>query len=584
MNIKNYHDKLSSKTRIKKNLAEEVFDTQKIDFRSTYYNVFKLSNFGKQLQQVAKKIQVGQECSFLFSSETHMMAINVKHKAKRAQAYYVIKFYDPSKTTAHKRIVCSNLASVGRINILDFLTKQEKEGYFSTCKSAILSSIKQREPGEQAIIKVQESQSLRIKLLFSLFYGWSELVTQYAQEIINLRNKDSKQKVRLLAARGKDSVPGLYFAMEEGHTDAIKAYTSIISNSDIGLKEKISLLKAKWTDFTGLGIAMNKGHMDTVKAFITTVVESNINVQEKKILLGPLLEGVSPKYENDTRKVVKVVIRSSKLSNKQQTELLQTLVSVVQQSPAHCIQKNTIHITTNNYFNQIPTPPFSYIPCLPPMPSMNPNGFSASSPYLPSGVDSRNMNSSKPSFEPARIHGGDNPALSPPRINTPMFPSHNGQSRLPGNASYLPNSVGFRNVKNSQLSFWPAARIHGGGHPASLPPRINTTMLPSHNGQNRFLGIVPYLPNKVDFRNVKNSQPSFWPVAPILGGSNQAFLSPGTNTPMLPAHNAQNRLPGRVINKKRHRNSSLFFSNNATNQQRLKKQKTKPPVEQYLVL
>lgn len=147
-------------------LKNNVHDTSKIRFRSAYYNLFSLNNFGLQLRTIAENVGEGEECSLLFESENHAMAISIRHKDNGT---YVVKFYDPNATNMHFRALCRDLDAIATLSIDDFIGPERKKRYFPSSNSGILYSL---ESSESTILLIDESVSLKDKAVNFFVYNW----------------------------------------------------------------------------------------------------------------------------------------------------------------------------------------------------------------------------------------------------------------------------------------------------------------------------------------------------------------------------------------------------------------------------
>jgi ankyrin repeat protein len=83
-------------------------------------------------------------------------------------------------------------------------------------------------------------------------------------------------------------------ALKNGHTETVKVFTEVVSNSTLRDPEKTQLLAAKFSNGTpGLFLALKNGHTETVKAFAEVVSVSNLSANVKKELLSGIA-GTSP--------------------------------------------------------------------------------------------------------------------------------------------------------------------------------------------------------------------------------------------------------------------------------------------------
>ncbi|KEI35185.1 hypothetical protein FRA_40c09270 [Francisella sp. W12-1067] len=122
-----------------------------------------------------------------------------------------------------------------------------------------------------------------VNLLFSaLNNNDANAVTNYIKQILSV-NLSHWEKEKILAAKDSAGTPGLYMALQEGHTETVKAYIEGIRN--IPMINKDILLAAKSNDGTpGLYMALQDGYAEVVKVYIEGI--KNISLIDKDILLA----------------------------------------------------------------------------------------------------------------------------------------------------------------------------------------------------------------------------------------------------------------------------------------------------------
>jgi ankyrin repeat protein len=80
-------------------------------------------------------------------------------------------------------------------------------------------------------------------------------------------------KMEILTAKDQDGTPGLFMALQNGHTDTVKTFVEQVLNSELALEYKMEILAVKNQDGTpGLLFALKNGHTDTVKTFVEAVI------------------------------------------------------------------------------------------------------------------------------------------------------------------------------------------------------------------------------------------------------------------------------------------------------------------------
>ncbi|MCD6027060.1 MAG: ShET2/EspL2 family type secretion system effector toxin [Solimicrobium sp.] len=110
-------------------------------------------------------------------------------------------------------------------------------------------------------------------LCSALKNGNTQAIKNYAESLRQVKSKAPINLIELLAAEDDEGIPGLYFALKNGHADAIKAWGELFQGimpqlSPDKLSHLVTLLAAKNAGgISGLYLALNSGHAEVVKAW-----------------------------------------------------------------------------------------------------------------------------------------------------------------------------------------------------------------------------------------------------------------------------------------------------------------------------
>jgi ankyrin repeat protein len=257
--MKDYHDIYASSKEIAKvtYLKENHYDTKRIAYNSTYYNIFDLNTLGATLSKVAGVLKGSEETSLLFDSENHTMAFTVIRKEAVDGPQYIIKFYDPNKTDNHTRIICNSLDDMKNLSINHLLKDASIKSYFQSHKYVALFSPKQRVNAEEPLVDLSGS-NVGAQLIYCMWFGLSNvipsLVTKYLANGGPIIFPTTSRGTHLLTRAGM-----------ENHFDAINKFINTINKSDLNPIAKNMILDI---NFPTLINATKTGKEDIVKQLI----------------------------------------------------------------------------------------------------------------------------------------------------------------------------------------------------------------------------------------------------------------------------------------------------------------------------
>lgn len=258
----------------------------------------------------------------LFSSGSHVMAMELKIKPEASGPRYVGNFYDPNLTAAHKRIASDDLQRFEKLRLDDLLPyPHSRDEYFRG--ESVVSVTGIPPGGESAIppLKIGGDPERRITgelppldetvMHHLMSGGFAGTLRDIQPAFAELAKKSPYNASSLLAGRAGD-VPGLFTAMMAGqahvvhafreliqlvpayrhawllaaqsgnnvpavraaaafdHAPAVRAFVDCVAATSLPPAEQVKLLagRAAPKDIPLLGMAMVQGHLATVNAYL----------------------------------------------------------------------------------------------------------------------------------------------------------------------------------------------------------------------------------------------------------------------------------------------------------------------------
>lgn len=344
---KDYHTMFSSLSNIRaiKSLKENEFDSKRILFKADAYMLVNLARLGESLQTICKYMKIGENKQLLFFSINHAMSITIKYKdsSKDNPERYIIKFFDPNRTTVHVRAICANLEAVSNLKIIDFISSKRKiELYFPKAPYGILSlynstqveSLSDEYPSKKCDFHVNHdnySSYYHAFLYFAMQCNFSNL-NHIIIDILNSGCSDDK-KITLLEAKFPNNPSGLSVALALGHKDTVSLYVNSILQSNLSDNKKSTLLEVKLpttnnVELPGLCYALAYGHKDAVSSYVNSILQSNLSDNQKISLLKFKFRGILElhfKFMNGCKDAAEAYVNSilkSKLSESNKKGLI----------------------------------------------------------------------------------------------------------------------------------------------------------------------------------------------------------------------------------------------------------------------
>ena len=237
-------------------------------------------DFGKALVQqfTAMAAEGGASRLILLLSTNHAMSVQLRIKKKDGKSHYVAVLFDPNLTTSHVRFASDSLLTLETLaleNLIDGASLYKQ--YYPEPDGLSMMVVRPPPQEEQAMTGpaqgAVESRTLTSSIEDKEINAtalWHMLGNGFAGDLRRLKgeiaSRPQTERIALLAAKNAEGDPGLFFALQYGHADAIKAFgeLSLLVPED----QRVALLAAKNAEGDpGLYLALQEGHADAIKAF-----------------------------------------------------------------------------------------------------------------------------------------------------------------------------------------------------------------------------------------------------------------------------------------------------------------------------
>ncbi|NJM32539.1 MAG: ShET2/EspL2 family type III secretion system effector toxin [Limnobacter sp.] len=227
-------------------------------------------------------------------TEGHAMALHVELKTKSGVDYFAVKLYDPNLTNNYTRVESFTAKGLRKLTFETMMPCLHFAAVYSK-GNAKLSMVavcldEQLEP-QMSRPTVCESP---VEMYNTLRCGVYTQLALFLKHIFRDSNDlTNDPQTQLLAAERADGTPGLYMAVQEGHTETVVRFAQAILDSNRSEKTKAELLSARNANGTsGLTTALEDGHTETVERFTQTILNSNLSKEtQDHLLAAKLAEG-----------------------------------------------------------------------------------------------------------------------------------------------------------------------------------------------------------------------------------------------------------------------------------------------------
>ena len=234
----------------------------------------------QQLTSLAAKGKLPQSKFILLASTDHAMGVRltVKEEEDDDKPRYVAEFFDPNFTTSHVRVASASLRTFETLTLENFIALPKAyQAYYPTDENFSIMFVRPSPQTEQAGIETTQGEpaqgAAENRMLTSSLKEedinavalYHMLADGFSADLRLLKNKVKITK-ELLAAKIADGYPGLYLALQNGHTDAIRAFGELLEQ--LPPEERAELLAAKRADgISGLLVAFKERNFETIKAY-----------------------------------------------------------------------------------------------------------------------------------------------------------------------------------------------------------------------------------------------------------------------------------------------------------------------------
>ncbi|CAG9186984.1 ShET2/EspL2 family type III secretion system effector toxin [Cupriavidus pampae] len=290
-------------------------------------SLVSFSEWGREIHNKFEQMELNKKTfdTILLNSLNHVMALGLRIKQKEGGLRaYVVMFYDPNSTVAHKRLEAIDRDSLRGYTAQDFLPKKDLDFYEMDCtafldapvndeprlaalpqsiSAAIIQQLltygladglrhlrdllKATPAADRLSLLTGENRAGVPSILIALQHGYAEAIRAFG-ELVKAAELQQQQLFELLAAkRSSDGAPGLHMALSAGHAEAIHAFGELIKAAGLPPAHLGELLAAKRDDgIPGLCFSLQGGHAEAIRAFGVLVKAAKLPQQQLVELLA----------------------------------------------------------------------------------------------------------------------------------------------------------------------------------------------------------------------------------------------------------------------------------------------------------
>jgi ShET2 enterotoxin, N-terminal region len=230
------------------------------------------------------------EVNCLLLTSDHSMALHLQHKRKNGITYFAAKLYDPNDTASYRRVVALTPEGFGPLRFETLLVSPENASCYAAqeCMPMTLAAVCL---GDARPAMKRSATASAASMHMALRCGVLEEVRaalRTARSLGNSLGEASSQRVfELVQARsGVHQLPGLYYALQDGHAEAVGEFVDgILGLESLSDDQRVLLLSAdRWDGVGGLYMALYEGQTEAVQRFLEPVLRSNLSEAAKVIL------------------------------------------------------------------------------------------------------------------------------------------------------------------------------------------------------------------------------------------------------------------------------------------------------------
>nr|WP_240669199.1 ShET2/EspL2 family type III secretion system effector toxin [Dyella sp. M7H15-1] len=251
-------------------------------------HLIKTDHLGGFLAAQFKKIEEESQNGIgvrglLVESSNHSMAIRLRvkpHPQDANKKIYVVKFYDPNMTNTTVRCEVDDLSKLNGQTLRQYIDGDGQHdsyysSYFRNDEDCALVHVCSPQAAQQPPLQTSQGRALTSRCEgLSPAVMWHLLSGNFSVDLAGLSEDfaklDVETQVRLLAAKDAKGTSVLFIALQDGHTETIRAYRELLKQlpEEARAKFLVTLLAAKGANGTlGLYVALQNGHAEAICAY-----------------------------------------------------------------------------------------------------------------------------------------------------------------------------------------------------------------------------------------------------------------------------------------------------------------------------
>lgn len=229
------------------------------------------------------------EVNCLLLTSDHSMALHLQQKRKNGITYFAAKLYDPNDTASYRRAVALTPEGFGSLRFETLLVSPENASCYAgedeeplTLAAVCLGDVRPAMNRSATASAASMHMALRCGVLEEV-----RAALRTARSLEDSLEESSQQVFELVQARsGVHQLPGLYYALQDGHAEAVgECVDGILGLDSLSDDQRVLLLSAdRWDGVGGLYMAFYEGQTEAVQRFLEPVLRSNLSEAEKATL------------------------------------------------------------------------------------------------------------------------------------------------------------------------------------------------------------------------------------------------------------------------------------------------------------
>ena len=260
------------------------------------------AQFGHWLADTCTDLKAGgrTETTALVVTLEHAMALRMQRKAEADGSERIcVTCYDPNRTSAHLRFEASTPQQLHARSLAECFGPEYFGDQSSLCCTIISQDIATSRPALAYAPSGTHLAALSQLATHALATGQSATVRAVLAQLESADIKGADAIEALLDCRNRKSgAPGFAIALQDGHTEALRAFLAGLPALGLTGAHAWPLLNARRRDgVTGLMAAMQCNHAPTVAAWLDGLHAVGLNGSDAASLLGVALpNGATAQY------------------------------------------------------------------------------------------------------------------------------------------------------------------------------------------------------------------------------------------------------------------------------------------------